>query len=191
MVTLEFSSVFTLLFFEYYLYFSFWGGVTSMFTYGGPLLGVYFHIPFWGVHFMFTSGRGPLPCSLLGGPLLCSLLGGPLPCSPSRGVHFHVHFWGGPLSCSPCDLSHTALIYHYRMPSASWAKFTCSSGSRISHRGVLTLWGVPTPKAATFQKFVCQNERIWTRRGACTGSTPGSPLTWEPPEFNRLTDKHE
>ena len=91
---------------------------------------------------MFTSG-GPLPCSFLGrftsmftsrGPLSCSPPGGPLSCSPP-GVHFHVHFWGGPLPCSllggplpcsllkgstsggvPCNLSHNALIYHYRMP---------------------------------------------------------------------------
>ena len=107
---------------------------TSAFTSAG----VHFHVHFWGVHFHVHFWGGPLLCSLQGGPLSCSLLGGPLPCSlpggplpcsvlggstsmfssggstsmfTSRGVHFHVHFQG-----VPCDLSHNALIYCYRMP---------------------------------------------------------------------------
>ena len=127
-----------------------------MFTYGGPLLGVYFHIPFWGVHFHVHFWKGSTSMFTSGGSTSVFTSGGSTSMFPSRGVHFHVHFWGGPLSCSPCDLSHTALIYHYRMPSASWAKFTCSSGSRISHRGVLTLWGFQLPRQLRFKKFVCQ-----------------------------------
>ena len=67
---------------------------------------------------MFTSGGGPLPCSLLGGstsmftsgggPLLSSLLGGSTSVFTSGGV--------------PCDLSHNALIYHYRMPHCIMGK---------------------------------------------------------------------
>ena len=40
---------------------------------------------------------GPLLCSLLGGPLPCSLLGGSTSMFTSGGVHFHVHFQGGPM----------------------------------------------------------------------------------------------
>ena len=32
--------------------------------------------------------------------------------------------------------------------------------------------GAWTPEVVTFQKFVCQNERIWTLRGACAGHAP-------------------
>ena len=80
------------------------------------------------LHPLLGRGEGSLPCSLLvGGPLLCSLL---------EGVHFHLHFMGGPfpsslmggpLLCSllggvPCDLSHNALIYCYRMPQCIMGK---------------------------------------------------------------------
>ena len=79
---------------------------------GGPLLcsllrgstfgGVHFCVHFWGSTSVFTSG------------------GGSTSMFPSGGVHFHVHFWGGPHPYSllgvTCDLSHNALIYHYRMP---------------------------------------------------------------------------
>ena len=81
-----------------------------------------------------TSG-GPLPCPLLGGPLPCSLLGGSTSMFTSRGSTsmftsggpLLCSLLGGPLSCSllggvPCDLSHNALIYCYRMPQCIMGK---------------------------------------------------------------------
>ena len=42
----------------------------------------------------------------------------------------------------------------------------CSSGSRISRRGGADLvGGRQLPRQLRFEKFVCQNERIWTQRG--------------------------
>ena len=35
--------------------------------------------------------------------------------------------------------------------------------------------GAPTPETTTFEKFVCQNERIWTRRGARARQRPLDP----------------
>ena len=51
-----------------------------------------------------------------------------------------------------------------------------SSGrSRISHRGdVGLIGGAWTPEAATFIKFVCQNERIRSLGGTCQVCPPGS-----------------
>ena len=41
-----------------------------------------------------------------------------------------------------------------------------SSGSRISLRGAPTSWGgANSTRRLCFEKFVCQNERIWTRGG--------------------------
>ena len=65
-----------------------------------------------------------------GGPLPCSLLGGSTSVFTSRGV--------------PCDLSHNALIYCYRMPSASWAKFN-SRGVPfdLSHNALIYCYRMP------------------------------------------------
>ena len=35
--------------------------------------------------------------------------------------------------------------------------------------------GAPTPEALRFEKFVCQNERIWTRGGRAPAATPLDP----------------
>ena len=40
-----------------------------------------------------------------------------------------------------------------------------SSGSRISRRGRQPRRGRQLPRQLCFEKFVCQNERIWTRGG--------------------------
>ena len=58
----------------------------------------------------------------------------------SRGVHFCVHFWGVHFCVHfqgvhvhfwgvPCDLSHNALIYHYRMPQCIMGKIHMGSPS--------------------------------------------------------------
>ena len=122
------------------------GGSTSMFTsrQGGPLP---CSLP-EGSTSMLTSG-GPLPCLLLGGALPCSLPGWvrwstsmftsggshvtypilllytTIECPSASWAkftwdpppHFCVHFWG-----VPCDLSHNALIYCYRMPQCIMGK---------------------------------------------------------------------
>ena len=43
----------------------------------------------------------------------------------------------------------------------------CSGGSRISHRG-----GANSRGGSMFEKFVCQNERIWTLRGRAPVAPP-------------------
>ena len=45
-----------------------------------------------------------------------------------------------------------------------------SSGSRISRRG-----GRQLPRQLRFEKFVCQNERIWTCRGRAPAAPPLDP----------------
>ena len=121
------------------------GGSTSMFTSRGVHFhvhfgGVHFHVHFWGgVHFhVHFWGDPTYPIMLLiycyrmlqcimgkirhGTPLHFHVHfwggGGPLPCSHLGGIHFCVHFWGG----VPCDLSHNALIYCYRMPQCIMGK---------------------------------------------------------------------
>ena len=48
-----------------------------------------------------------------------------------------------------------------------------SGGSRISVGGVdLVGGGRGPPRRLRFENFACQNERIWTRRGARTGRAP-------------------
>ena len=71
-------------------------------------------------------GGGPLPCSLPGGPLPCSLPGGPLPCSLLEGSTPMFTSRGSTSMFTsggvPCDLSHNALIYHYRTPQCIMGK---------------------------------------------------------------------
>ena len=51
-----------------------------------------------------------------------------------------------------------------------------SGGSRISRRGAWTSYGGPwTPRQLRFENFACQNERIWTRRGARAGRASLDP----------------
>ena len=51
-----------------------------------------------------------------------------------------------------------------------------SSGSRISRRGTPISWGWrQLPRRLRFEKFVCQNERIWTRRGGMCQCRPLDP----------------
>ena len=66
----------------------------------GPSRGAHFHVHFWGVHF----------CVHFQGVHFCDHFRGSTSMFTSRGVHFRVHFWG-----VPCDLSHNALIYCYRI----------------------------------------------------------------------------
>ena len=40
------------------------------------------------------------------------------------------------------------------------------------HGGHQPHGGCQLPRQLCFEKFVCQNERIWTLGGACTGDTP-------------------
>ena len=47
-----------------------------------------------------------------------------------------------------------------------------SGGSRISGRGRRPRGGRQLPRRLRFEKFVCQNERIWTLRGAHAGGAP-------------------
>ena len=97
---------------------------------------VLFHQHFWGGPLPPPLPGGPLPPPLpeggsssvttLGGLLLpplpggrsssTSTLGASSSASTSRGVLFH------PTSGVPCDLSHNALIYHYRMPQCIMGK---------------------------------------------------------------------
>ena len=66
-------------------------------------------------------------------------------------------------------------------PYLNCPSFTCSDRSRISVGGRQPHRGVPTPKVATFQKFVCQNERIWTLTRRMPAVPPlDPPLTWNP-----------
>ena len=60
---------------------------------------------------------------------------------------------------------------------ATISLFVGSGGSRISRRG-----GVGRrrgdrgpPRRLRFENFACQNERIWTRRGARAGRAPLDP----------------
>ena len=50
----------------------------------------------------------------------------------------------------------------------------CSGGSRISHGGHQPHRGRQLPRQLRFEKFVCQNERIWTLRGRAPAAPPGS-----------------
>ena len=43
-------------------------------------------------------------------------------------------------------------------------------GRRGPHKG-----GRGPPRQLRFENFACQNERIWTRRGACAGRAPLDP----------------
>ena len=47
-----------------------------------------------------------------------------------------------------------------------------SDGSRISREEA------PTPKVPTFEKIVCQNERIWTLRGHALGEPLDPPVLY-------------
>ena len=49
-----------------------------------------------------------------------------------------------------------------------------SRGSRISRRGRQPRRGRQLLRRLRFEKFVCQNERIWTHRGARRRRPPGS-----------------
>ena len=96
---------------------------------------------------LFFKGKPPA-CQLMygrcvvcpgGGGTLAGPLGGTL-AGLSRGVDFHIHFWGGPLPCSfpggstsiftsvfisggvPCDLSRHVLTYCYRTPQCIMGK---------------------------------------------------------------------
>ena len=86
--------------------------------------------PSWSIQGRYPSWsiqRG-LPQLVHPGGSTSVFTSGGTPAGPSRGVHFHVHFQtcGSPLPCSflgvPCDLSHNALIYHYRMPQCIMGK---------------------------------------------------------------------
>ena len=102
---------------HFHVHFGGGGGSTSMFTSRGVHLhvhfqGVHYHVHFWGVpfHVHFQGGGGPLVCSLQGGStsMFTSGEGGSTSVFTSGGV--------------PCDLSHHALIYCYRMPQCIMGK---------------------------------------------------------------------
>ena len=121
------SSTSQLVLFHHLFCIHFWGGPLPC----SLLVGVHF---WWGS----TSGGGPLLCSLLGGGGSTSMFtsggstsmftfeGGCTSMLTSGGVHFHVHFQGVHFCVHlwgvPCDLSHNALIYHYRMPQCIMSK---------------------------------------------------------------------
>ena len=107
---------------------------------------------------VFTSGGGPLPCSLLGGggPLLCSLPGGPFPYSLLGGV--------------PCDLFHNALIYCYRTPQCIMGKihmgpppptsmFTSRRGAHVTYPIMLLYTTIECP-SASWAKFTSAPPRV-------------------------------
>ena len=81
------------------------GGLLPLPLWGGNL----FHHHFWGVpfHYHFWGGSSSTTTSR----------GDPLPLPIPGGVLFHHHFQG-----APCDLSHNALIYCYRMPQCIMGK---------------------------------------------------------------------
>ena len=63
-------------------------------------------------------------------------------------------------------------VTYLKKKSEIWIQF--SGGSRIPV-GAPTWWGGrQLPRRLRFEKFVCQNERIWTLRGECRQRPPGS-----------------
>ena len=124
-----------------------------------------------GIHFCDYFWGGPLLCSLLGGPLPCSLPGGPLPCSLPGGPPRVTS--EGPLLCSlpggstsvftsggfPYDLSHNALIYHYRMPQCIMGTIhmggplPCSLGGSHVTYPIMLLYTTIECLSASWAKF--------------------------------------
>ena len=167
------------------------------------------------IHFWGGGGGGSTSMFTSGGSTSMFTSRGSTSEFTSRGVHFHVHFWGGPLLCSLLDGSHvTYPIMHLMLPLCSpdtkwWVWLGASAyivlpqtvadpgfpiGGCQPHRCQLPRW-------LCFEKFVCQNERIWTLRGGthwwCPLDLPMpkhyGKITWDPPTKSLTdwqTDKH-
>ena len=135
----------------------------------------------WGVPQLVHGGVSQL-VQPKGGPLLCSLLGGPLLWSLSGGV--------------PCDLSHNALRYCYRMPQCIMGKIHMGLPRPLQgSTSMTTLGGVPCDLFHNALDVISllsdTNWWVWLDAAAYI-LLPQCIMGlghMGPPELNRLTDR--